>query len=54
MPYDKNNYKTIFVSSKLHETIKKMAVEAAEKEGLSRIYLPQMIERMVKVYKEQR
>lgn len=45
-------YKTINVSDNLAATLSDLAEETAQKEGLSKVSIAQLIERMVKVYKE--
>lgn len=45
-------FKTINLSDTLHQKLGDLAKKTAEKEGLSKVSLSQMIERMVKVYED--
>jgi predicted CopG family antitoxin len=45
-------YKTINVNTPLYEELVSLAGEAAEREGLSKVSIAQLIERMKKVYKD--
>lgn len=44
-------YKTINVNETVYSTLSKLADDTAKKEGLSRVSLAQLIERMIKIYK---
>lgn len=46
------SYKTINVNEGLYSTLFSLADSTATEEGLSKVSLAQMIERMVKVYKD--
>jgi hypothetical protein len=45
-------YKTINVSEGVYATMSGMADDIAKQEGLTKVSLAQLIERMIKVYKD--
>lgn len=45
-------YKTVNVSNPLYESLSELAGKVAKREGLSKVSLASLIERMKKVYEE--